>query len=676
MYDLTEFGLTDLIRLSAQLRSITGTSLEEVAGRVIAHLSNELVDADTGRPACVLARLYKTHRFADLPAELQASAPFDVDPDTRCLTLLSSAGDLPEWNDRSMSKHHHVIPLTSHATVTALPMVRALIGQLGLEVAEVVSAEPILLEPMQRGFNVFHVEDAAGSPFVPDQRFVAEHGVRSVLGFGGALPGGEIWAVVLFTRSHVPPEVALLFRGVGLSVGVAMLPINRRTFASEPAQPPVAAAELNRWRAEAMERLLEVREGTVLRQTERLQRTLIELDARARELRESRRTLEASEARKAAIIECALDAIVTIDCQGVIVEFNPAAEALFGYSRDEAVGMPMADLIIPERLRADHRAGLDRYLATGETRILNQHIQITGVRATGEEFPVELTVTRVDLPDGLMFSAYIRDLTEARNNHALLVELADALQRNLLPRGNPVIPGIELSAAYRSAAGEARLVGGDFYDSFPVGDNTWAVSIGDVCGKGPKVVAFTQLVCHFIRSGEQHHGKPDETLREVNRLVREDRHVNEEGRFCTAALVRLTPGPGEARVAVALAGHPQPAVVRCDGRVELVGAPALPLGLFEEFEAEMVDVRLGPGDALVLYTDGVTEARVQGGEVFGEERMVAALVHTAGRPAQEQVDHLMAALVAHAEEPSDDTAVVIIRVPAPADGGAQLSDNG
>jgi serine phosphatase RsbU (regulator of sigma subunit) len=135
-------------------------------------------------------------------------------------------------------------------------------------------------------------------------------------------------------------------------------------------------------------------------------------------------------------------------------------------------------------------------------------------------------------------------------------------------------------------------------------------------------------------------------------------------------LVRITPGTGQSRLTVALAGHPLPALVRCDGSIELVGEAALPLGLFEEFEAKVIDVVLNPGDSLVLYTDGVTEARVHGGEPFGERRMLDALAHTAGRPAQEQVDHLMDSLTQHAEAPSDDTAVVVLRMPP------QLPHNG
>jgi PAS domain S-box-containing protein len=115
---------------------------------------------------------------------------------------------------------------------------------------------------------------------------------------------------------------------------------------------------------------------------------------------------------KAAILQSAMDSVVTIDGNGVIVEFNPAAERTFGYRRDEAMGREMAELLIPPRHRDAHRAGLSRYLDTGDARILRQRLELTGMRADGSEFPVELTVTDVALPGGPMFTGYLRDLTE------------------------------------------------------------------------------------------------------------------------------------------------------------------------------------------------------------------------------------------------------------------------
>src|SRR5207245_730366 len=105
--------------------------------------------------------------------------------------------------------------------------------------------------------------------------------------------------------------------------------------------------------------------------------------------------LRQSERRKGAILDTALDAILTIDHRGFITEFNRAAESMFGYGRDEAVGREMAELIIPPALRAQHREGLERYLRTGEGRIVDRRVEMNAVRKDGTEFPVEISVTRI-----------------------------------------------------------------------------------------------------------------------------------------------------------------------------------------------------------------------------------------------------------------------------------------
>jgi PAS domain S-box-containing protein len=136
-----------------------------------------------------------------------------------------------------------------------------------------------------------------------------------------------------------------------------------------------------------------------------------------RDVTEKRRSLRAmreSEARKAAILETALDCIVTINHEGKIVDFNPAAEKTFGFSRAEAIGQPMAELLVPPALRERHYRGLARCLATGEGPILNQRIEMPALRADGTEFPVELAITRISTEGPPLFSAYVRDVTDLK----------------------------------------------------------------------------------------------------------------------------------------------------------------------------------------------------------------------------------------------------------------------
>src|SRR5207249_643753 len=113
--------------------------------------------------------------------------------------------------------------------------------------------------------------------------------------------------------------------------------------------------------------------------------------ASERAVQMARQARTATEARAAATVEAALDAIITIDHEGRVIEFNPAAEKTFGYARDEATGRPLTDLVIPAALRERHRAGLARYLARGESEIFGRRVELTAMRSDGSEFPVELT---------------------------------------------------------------------------------------------------------------------------------------------------------------------------------------------------------------------------------------------------------------------------------------------
>jgi PAS domain S-box-containing protein len=141
-----------------------------------------------------------------------------------------------------------------------------------------------------------------------------------------------------------------------------------------------------------------------------------------------------SEALKSAILESAIDCLIAIDHQGKVLEFNPAAERTFGYSRDEVIGREMAELIIPPHLRDRHRRGLARVVAGGEGPVLGKRIELSAMHADGSEFPVELTVSRIADEDPPVFTGYVRDITERRRNEdalRFLVEASAALDATL-----------------------------------------------------------------------------------------------------------------------------------------------------------------------------------------------------------------------------------------------------
>jgi PAS domain S-box-containing protein len=152
----------------------------------------------------------------------------------------------------------------------------------------------------------------------------------------------------------------------------------------------------------------------------------------ARDITERKRAEEAlrqSNARNQAILESALDGIIVIDHESRVVEFNPAAEKIFGFTRAQLIGQPMADWIIPERLRAQHYAGLSKYLATGVGPVLRRRIELLALRANGEEFAVELAIVPIPGSEPPMFTGYVRDLTEMKRDQQALHKAQEELTR-------------------------------------------------------------------------------------------------------------------------------------------------------------------------------------------------------------------------------------------------------
>jgi PAS domain S-box-containing protein len=247
---------------------------------------------------------------------------------------------------------------------------------------------------------------------------------------------------------------------------------------------------------------------------------------------------------------------------------------------------------------------------------------------------------------------------ELRSSRAGLARLAETLQQSLLPPHLPAIPGVEI-AAYYEAARYGSDVGGDFYDVFESARNDWSIVVGDVCGKGPEAATLAALVRHAARAAATQTRRPRLILDLVNEVVR--RHSEE--RFCTAAYVRLRPDGDGARLVISCAGHPPPIVLRGGGEVETVPARGRVLGPFPELASDDQMVRLDPGDALVLYTDGVTDARGPGG-FFGEERFAEVLESCAGSSAEVIVKTVERTLNEfHGGRPRDDIAFVVLRVP-------------
>jgi PAS domain S-box-containing protein len=240
-------------------------------------------------------------------------------------------------------------------------------------------------------------------------------------------------------------------------------------------------------------------------------------------------------------------------------------------------------------------------------------------------------------------------------------EIAATLQRSLLPRALPAIPGVELAASYRPASVVAE-VGGDLYDVVDGGDGSWTLLVGDVCGKGIDAAASTGMIRHTARAAVYRGAGPADVLGEVNGAML--RAGGDPARdFATLAAARLWPGRAGARADVASAGHPPPLALR-GGRVRAVGGLGPLAGVYADAAYPVQTVELAAGEPLILYTDGITEARADGA-VYGADRLAALIGRLDGRPADALVAAVVDAVTAYAGAPGDDMAIVCVR-PAPA----------
>ena len=235
--------------------------------------------------------------------------------------------------------------------------------------------------------------------------------------------------------------------------------------------------------------------------------------------------------------------------------------------------------------------------------------------------------------------------------------IASTLQRSLLPPDLPRIPGAQLAARYRASGDDIEL-GGDFYDCFATGGGDWALVIGDVCGKGAEAAAITALARYTLRASVLHTRRPAQVLAELNEaLLRQGL----EYRFCTVLYASVTPVADGCEVVLATGGHPLPLVVRAGGAVEQAGSPGTLLGIVREPEISEQRIKLGSGDTLVLYTDGVIEASPTD-HALAPERL-AELLHSVGGSHAGAIAEAVedTALAVQDGRLRDDVAVVVLR---------------
>ena len=356
---------------------------------------------------------------------------------------------------------------------------------------------------------------------------------------------------------------------------------------------------------------------------------------------------------------------------GTIIKANATFLAWTGYDRDALVGtrrfqdlLPAGDRIFYETLAAP------MLLMQGSLR----EISVQVISASGAYLPMLLNarVKRDELGQPLairtvLFDAserltYERELLAARQraeeSEARARALAETLQHSFLPPDVVAVPGLDVGGAYRPA-GDGSEVGGDFYDVFPTGRQTWGIVLGDVCGKGAAAAVVTALARYTVRAEALHVSSPAAVLTGLHQAML----TYYPQTFCTALFVLLDQAPEGHRLTVAAGGHPLPLCRRADGTTETIGYPGRLLGMAKTANVSESEAMLRPGDTMVLYTDGLSEGRRKR-VFFGEEGIAEVLGASADLTAQKTADALVTAVLAfQGGRAHDDIAVVVVKCP-------------
>ena len=360
---------------------------------------------------------------------------------------------------------------------------------------------------------------------------------------------------------------------------------------------------------------------------------------------------------------------------GRIVKINSTLLEWLGHRRTDLVGRRrLSDLLT---------VGGRLYHETHLAPLLRMHGEVNGialelVTADGARLPVLLTarvksghdgrplLLRMTIFDARERRAYEQELLRARReaerDRDRVQQLATTLQRTLLPPILSAPPGTEVAAHYHHASPDE--VGGDFYDLFPLAGDLWGMFMGDVCGKGADAAAVTSLTRYTLRAAAVYDNDPSAVLRNLNTVLHHE-YTGDDPRFTTVVFGLLTPQGGGYQVRLASGGHPPALLLRADGAVNQLPTPGGQLvGVLPDARFVTTTAHLGPGDTLLLYTDGLTEARTGDGQGRYEEEglhaFAAALSPTTATDLIAAVARLLTSFGTGLE---DDAAALAVSVP-------------
>ena len=354
---------------------------------------------------------------------------------------------------------------------------------------------------------------------------------------------------------------------------------------------------------------------------------------------------------------------------GTIAKINATLLGWLGHTADELVGRArFSDLLT---------VGGRMYYETHFAPLLHMQGEVGGIAlemkaADGSRLPVLLTSTvrtgpatrliRTTVFDARSRRAYEEELLRAREqaeqerDRAQL--LARTLQQTLLPPALPEVPGVEVAAYYHPAS--LDQVGGDFYDLFPLAGDTWGFFLGDVSGKGVDAAVVTSLARYTLRAAAVYDSEPSSVLRQLNTVLNRT-----TPRLCTVICGRVRRDDNGVIVTLAGGGHPPSLLIRADGTASFVHLPGGQLvGVLPNARFVTAEVHLAPGDALLLYTDGLTEARVSGDTRYSEEELLDDLNGLVPATAETVIAAVRRLLTGMGTGVEDDTALLALSVPA------------
>lgn len=386
-----------------------------------------------------------------------------------------------------------------------------------------------------------------------------------------------------------------------------------------------------------------------------------------------REALRESEARLRAITDSAQDAIIMMDSEGRISFWNPAAEKILGYSRDEAIGQNLHGLLSPKRFLAAHNAAFPEFLRTGRGNAVGKTLELAAVHKDGDELSVSLSLSAVNIKGQWHAVGILRDITEQKKAEDVLLnarkkelETGVEIQHQLL-LGE--IPDKLLGANIAAFSIPSQFVDGDFYDFIKYDNRHFDLFIGDVMGKGISAAlcgaatkaqmlkAIYNLVCSNMLATLP-------TLEEIVSYVHAimcDKLVNIES-FVTACLARFDMTKN--RMDFVDCGHSAIVHFRKElNTCDLIKGMNFPIGFSPDEVYEQHSVHFIPGDIFCFYSDGIIEAKNPQGELFGIKRMTDFIVANSHLTSEELSDALARELEKYSDNKfSDDVTLICVKI--------------